>query len=103
MAITYKKIFKTDTLSLVQAMKDGQPCFKGDKGGFWLYDQTQGMNIGFRAESEHAAVIEALEYYQEKTQRLESERNTLKSLMSNFVESIPDDLKGDLIQYRDDC
>jgi len=33
MAITYKKIFKTDTLSLVQAMKDGEPWFKGDKGG----------------------------------------------------------------------
>ena len=31
--------------------------------GFWLYDDTRGMNLAMREKTEEAAYIEALEYY----------------------------------------
>lgn len=30
--------------------------------GFWLYDETRGMNLSMRAKSSEAAMFEALEY-----------------------------------------
>ena len=38
------------------------------KDGWWLWDQTRGMNLAMRAKSRDAAFVEALSYYQERLQ-----------------------------------
>ena len=47
--------------------------------GYWLYDENRGMNLAIRAESEKAALIEALEYYQEKAIALEAKNKHLNN------------------------
>ena len=47
--------------------------------GYWLYDENRGMNLSIRAESEKAALIEALEYYQGKVIYLEAENKHLRN------------------------
>ena len=58
---------------------------KLSSNGFWLYDETQGMNLAMSAESERAAFIEAIEYYQERTQSLKTELATLKAKVDSFL------------------
>lgn len=55
------------------------------RDGYWLYDHAQGMNLAMRAETEHQAFTEAMEYYQERTQKLLSENKTMKSKLKSFV------------------
>lgn len=56
--------------------------------GFWLYDDSRGMNLSMRAKSEQEAFVEALTYYQERLRETESELKTIKHLTNAFVESI---------------
>lgn len=48
----------------------------GDRG-FWLYDDTQGMNLAMRATTREAALLEALRYYQTYLAKARAERNAL--------------------------
>jgi hypothetical protein len=34
--------------------------------GWWLYDETQGMNLAMRAPSREAALLYALQYHRER-------------------------------------
>jgi len=45
--------------------------------GWWLYDETFGMNLAMKAKSKEEALIEALQYYNE---RFKQERDALLSL-----------------------
>lgn len=54
--------------------------------GFWLYDDTRGMNLSMRAETSTDALVEALEYYQDRLSKVESEYKELSSKVNNFVE-----------------
>lgn len=58
--------------------------------GFWLYDETRGMNLAMRAKTEQAAFVEALEYYQERLEKIEKEQKYLKSLFASFVSNFND-------------
>lgn len=49
--MTNTLVFETDTLNMVYC-----------KDGFWLYDETRGMNLAMKQKSEREAFIEALEY-----------------------------------------
>ncbi|CBY99654.1 Phi92_gp225 [Escherichia phage phi92] len=53
--------------------------------GFWLYDDTRGMNLAMREKTEEAAYIKALEYYQRRLQEVESNYKSLKSKVDHFV------------------
>ena len=55
------------------------------RDGYWLYDHAQSMNLAMRAETEHQAFTEAMEYYQERTQKLLSENKMMKSKLKSFV------------------
>lgn len=53
--------------------------------GWWLYDENRGMNLAMKAKSEVEALIEALEYYQRRSKKLDSDYKDLKSKVDLFV------------------
>jgi hypothetical protein len=55
----------TDTLGLTEC-----------RDGFWLYDKTRGMNLAMRSETEQAAFVKAITYYQKRLAEVEK---TIKS------------------------
>lgn len=54
--------------------------------GFWLYDDTRGMNLSMRAKTPTAALVEALEYYQERLKDVEINYRLLKGKVDIFLE-----------------
>ena len=56
----------------------------GDKG-FWLYDKTRGTNLAMRAETEQAAFVEALEYYQKRTAAVETELRIIEEKVDKII------------------
>lgn len=62
--------------------------------GFWMYDETRGMNLAMRAKTAEAAYLEALEYYQERLKEVENDYNNLKAKVDHFV--------GQFIEEDDD-
>ena len=59
--------------------------------GFWLYDDTRGMNLAMKAKSEQDAFIDALEYYQERLALMEGQYNDLQAKVNAFVNLFPDE------------
>lgn len=59
--------------------------------GWWLYDETRGMNLAMRAKTEQAAFVEALTYYQDRLSRVESELKDLSSKVNAFVSQFAED------------
>jgi len=55
------------------------------KDGFWLYDETRGMNLAMRAKTKEEAFVDALEYYQERLKRVEANYKLLKDKVDSFV------------------
>lgn len=53
--------------------------------GWWLYDNTRGMNLAMKSKSERAAFIEALEYYQGRLTFMEKAYSSIKSKVNNFM------------------
>jgi hypothetical protein len=63
----------------------------GGHAGFWLFDSTCGMNLAMRAESERAAFIKALNYYQRRVDILYMEHTSLKVKVDSFISQIMED------------
>lgn len=63
----------------------------GGSKGFWLWDETREMNLSMRAPSERDALVEALEYYQERLSELESKYSDLAKSVSDFVQKVTGD------------
>lgn len=59
--------------------------------GFWLYDYTRGMNLSMRAKTPESAFVEAILYYQKRTNKVESELRDLKKAVGTFVEAVSED------------
>lgn len=78
--MTNTLVFETDTLNMV--------CCKD---GFWLYDETRGMNLAMKQKSEREAFIEALEYYQERLKEVEGMYKTLDQKVQTFVSQFNED------------
>ena len=55
--------------------------------GFWLYDDTRGMNLSMHAKTKDDAFVEALTYYQRRLKEVEGYYSSLKSRVDQFVES----------------
>lgn len=70
--------------------------------GFWLYDETRGMNLAMRAKTAEAAYLEALKYYQERLTEVENNYNNLKAKVDHFVGQFVDDDEEDG-HYCDRC
>lgn len=73
-------VIETDTISLWEC-----------KDGFWLYDETRGMNLAMRAPSSDLAFLEALEYYQGRLLTVESALKVLKDKVDLFVSSLEEE------------
>ena len=54
--------------------------------GFWLYDETRGMNLSMSAKSSTDAFVEALTYYQNRLREVEQEHIILKKKVYAFVD-----------------
>ena len=61
------------------------------KDGFWLYDETRGMNLAMRANTAQDAFVEALEYYQRRLNELERSYYSLHGKVETFVNSFTED------------
>lgn len=59
-----------------------------NKSGYWLYDENRGMNLSIRAASKEAALIESLEYYQERLIYVETENRELHKNIDSFLEGL---------------
>lgn len=59
--------------------------------GFWLYDETRGMNLAIKANTEQAAYVQALEYYQRRLQEVENDYKNLKAKVDHFVGQVSDE------------
>ena len=60
----------------------------GGSLGFWLWDETRGMNLSMRAKTSTAAFVEALEYYQERLAEVESNYKSLSERVDAFVAQV---------------
>ena len=70
----------TDTLTLSEC-----------HNGFWLYDNTRGMNLSMRAKTPTDAFVEALTYYQRRLSDVETAHRELRGLVDAFVSNFTDD------------
>lgn len=70
----------SETLSLCEYQSPKNGSF-----GFWLYDETRGMNLSMRAKTSTDAFVEALTYYQKRLTRIEREYASLKTKVEAFV------------------
>lgn len=60
------------------------------KDGFWLYDETQKMNLAIRVKTEREAFIEAIEYYQTYLKEYKDKYFTLSGQIKNFLDQVKD-------------
>jgi len=58
--------------------------------GFWLYDETRGMNLAMRAKTERDAFVDALNYYQRRLTEVEQAHRELTRKVDAFVEQFTD-------------
>lgn len=53
--------------------------------GWWLYDETRGMNLSMCAKTPQDAFIKALTYYQNRLTKVETEHKELRQKVDAFV------------------
>lgn len=70
----HQVIFKNETITLTEG-----------NNGFWLYDETRGMNLAMRAKTEREAWVEAISYYQNRLKGIEGSYWGLKSRVEAFM------------------
>jgi len=58
--------------------------------GFWIYDETRGMNLAMKAKTKDAAFIEVIEYYQNRLREIESEYVSMNNKVKAFVSQFKD-------------
>lgn len=78
----YEKIFETETLRLHRRIADQK---------YWLWDETRGMNLAMKADSERDAFIEALEYYQHRLKEIEGKYRELTKKVDSFLDQFKED------------
>jgi hypothetical protein len=59
--------------------------------GFWLYDSTRKMNLSMRAKTAEAALLEALDYYQQRLLKVEAKLYTITTKVDAFVEQFKEE------------
>jgi len=79
MAKTISHVDLTDTLSLTECTD-----------GFWLYDETRGMNLSMKAKTSQDAFVEAITYYQGRLAEVETSHKALTKKVKGFVDACAD-------------
>ena len=59
--------------------------------GFWIWDQTRGLNLAMKAKTRDEAFVEVIEYYQERLAEVEKSYSDLNSKVMLFVEQVAKD------------
>jgi len=59
--------------------------------GFWLYDETRGMNLSMRAKTPQDAFVECITYYQHQLCTVEQVYNDLSARVDAFVNQFSED------------
>ena len=59
--------------------------------GWWLYDDTRGMNLSMGATTRESAFIKTIEYYQGRLAEIESNYRQLKGHVDSFVNLFADE------------
>lgn len=59
--------------------------------GFWLWDETRGMNLAMKAKTATAAFVEALGYYQHRLAEVEKEYTGLRKKVDAFLAQFVDE------------
>ena len=72
-----------DTLTILECHAEGE-----HKQGFWLWDVTRGMHLAMGEPTEQAALIEAIEYYQERLTEVEEDYKELKQKVTKFLNEL---------------
>ena len=57
-----------------------------EDNGFWLWDDTRGMNLSVRAKTPQDALVEGIMYYQERLRQIEQEYRDMSQKVDAFVE-----------------
>jgi len=70
----------SDTLTLCECTNP-----KHGDYGFWLWDETRGMNLSMRAKTSTEAFVEALTYYQKRLTEVEQGFRELRNKVDTFV------------------
>lgn len=70
----------SETLTLCEYQNPKNGSF-----GFWLYDDTRGMNLAMKAKTEREAFVDALTYYQDRLTEVESNYYALQEKVDVFV------------------
>lgn len=86
-----RSIKLTDTLTITEC-----------KDGYWLYDETRGMNLSMRAKTEQDAYVKAITYYQKRCAEIEQKKKKLYDSVNNFIESLSDNDEVYMPCDRDD-
>lgn len=64
---------------------------KNGKFGFWLYDNTRGLNLAMRATTERDAFAKALTYYQDLLTKVERDYATLSAKVNIFIDQFTEE------------
>ena len=62
----------SETLTLCEFVAPPDWRYQSGNYGFWLWDETQGMNLAMRSETERVALIDAIKYYQNRLIEVEA-------------------------------
>lgn len=57
--------------------------------GYWLYDETRGMNLAMGSPTKEHALLKALQYYQERLKTIETCYSSLQKKVDDFVSQFP--------------
>lgn len=60
------------------------------RDGFWLYDETRGMNLSMKAKTPQDAFVECITYYQSRLTTVERKYKTLSEKVETFVDQFSD-------------
>ena len=75
----------SDTLSLCEYTAPPDWHYQTGNYGFWLYDETRGMNLSMRAKTAEDAYLETIQYYQKRLAEVERCHDSLQSRVNAFV------------------
>lgn len=59
--------------------------------GWWLWDETRGMNLSMEAKSKEEALADALAYYQTRLLKVEKDYKSLSIKVDNFLSNFKDE------------
>jgi hypothetical protein len=82
--ISTRKLSETLTLSECHPTAD-------HKGRYWLYDSTIRFNLAMGAETEEAALLKALKYYQDQLSRYKADHRSLRDKVNRFIRNVTGD------------